>query len=265
MRFLAFALLAAFAPSGWSMSPFSSDVSDLWWNPAESGWGVNLIQQGSQLFATFFVYAADGRARWYVASDLRGEASGGAQPTIFRGTLYETTGPQVLGTGGFDPAAVTRRAVGAVTFEYHAPNDGMLTYSVDGTTVTKRVTRQTWAMNEVAGDYWVKRVARSACGGGVAMTALGTVAVRRSGNAVTLAASGGALACQFSGIYSQEGRMGRIEGTYTCQDGTSGPFALSEIEVSVWGLVARYQATERGCNVDGNFGGPRAEPTFPPS
>jgi len=91
-------------------NPFTPDASDLWWNPAESGWGVNIIQQSDVLFATFFLYAPDGRARWYVASEMRCPHV----PTDFAmecgGTLYETTGP-VVGPG-FNADAVTRRAVG---------------------------------------------------------------------------------------------------------------------------------------------------------
>src|SRR5215831_3630119 len=36
--------------------PATPNFSDLWWNPAESGWGVNLQQQGNILFATWFTY-----------------------------------------------------------------------------------------------------------------------------------------------------------------------------------------------------------------
>ena len=170
-------------------APFSGDVTDLWWNPNESGWGANLIQQSNAVFATFFVYGADGRARWYVSSDMRGDDPGGGQPIIFRGSLYETNGPVVGRT--FDPAMVSRRQAGNVTFEYHRPNEGILTYTVDGNAVSKRVTRQTWAMNEIAGDYWVKLATRSSCTGGVAMNALGRMAVRRSGSAVTLTSEPG--------------------------------------------------------------------------
>ena len=35
----------------------ADDYSDIWWaGPAESGWGVNLIQTQDIIFATFFVY-----------------------------------------------------------------------------------------------------------------------------------------------------------------------------------------------------------------
>jgi hypothetical protein len=245
-------------------APFPADVTDLWWNPSESGWGVNLIQQSNKVFATFFVYGADGRARWYVASDMQGESAGGDQPVHYRGDLYESSGP-VVGTT-FDPAQVTRRLAGTVTFEYHRPSEGILTYTVDGTAVTKRVTRQTWAVNEIAGDYWVKLATRSSCtGGGLGMNALGRMAVRRSGSAVTLTSETGPwTVCQYSGTHSQEGRMGRITGTYSCQDGSAGSFALSEVEVTDMGLIARYQATDRGCSVYGQFGGPRATASFPP-
>src|SRR3954469_24052414 len=42
----------------------------LWWNPAESGWGLNTTHQGNILFATLFVYAGDGQPLWLVASGL---------------------------------------------------------------------------------------------------------------------------------------------------------------------------------------------------
>ncbi|HEY3585288.1 MAG TPA: hypothetical protein VGL90_13045, partial [Casimicrobiaceae bacterium] len=41
--------------------------SDLWWVPSESGWGVQFVQQGALIFATMFVYDANGKPTWYVA------------------------------------------------------------------------------------------------------------------------------------------------------------------------------------------------------
>ena len=35
---------------------FSTDQSDLWWNAAESGWGIQFVQRGAVIFATMFVY-----------------------------------------------------------------------------------------------------------------------------------------------------------------------------------------------------------------
>ena len=67
-------------------TPQSLDATDMWFNPAESGWGLNVIHQGDTLFATLFVYGSDGQPRWYVASDM----SGG--PADYTGTLRECTG-----------------------------------------------------------------------------------------------------------------------------------------------------------------------------
>ena len=37
------------------------NYQDLWWNPAESGWGINLAHQGDTIVATWSTYGADGK------------------------------------------------------------------------------------------------------------------------------------------------------------------------------------------------------------
>src|SRR4051812_15611783 len=96
---LGFSLPASAASTG-------VDFTDLWFNPAESGWGLNLIQQNNVIFATLFVYGADNSARWFVASNLQG---GG---TAFTGQLFQTTGPAF--SAAFNPAAVTTTPVGTM-------------------------------------------------------------------------------------------------------------------------------------------------------
>src|SRR5215471_304944 len=64
------------------------DYSDLWFNPAESGWGFNLIQHASNnVFAVMFTYDTPNRPMWFVLP-------GGTwnSPTEFTGTLYRVTG-----------------------------------------------------------------------------------------------------------------------------------------------------------------------------
>ena len=46
----------------------AADYTDLWWNPAESGWGVNVVQSDTFMFLTFFIYGQDGKPTWYSAS-----------------------------------------------------------------------------------------------------------------------------------------------------------------------------------------------------
>ena len=43
-------------------------LSGLWWDSAESGWGLHITQRRNILFAAWFTYDAAGNPKWYVAS-----------------------------------------------------------------------------------------------------------------------------------------------------------------------------------------------------
>ena len=43
------------APHAFATS-FTTDQSDLWYIPAESGWGMQLVQRDGVIFATLYVY-----------------------------------------------------------------------------------------------------------------------------------------------------------------------------------------------------------------
>jgi hypothetical protein len=58
-------------------STTTSEITDMWWNPAESGWGVNIILQNSVVFATFFVYDANHNPVWYTAPVVRNNSRRG--------------------------------------------------------------------------------------------------------------------------------------------------------------------------------------------
>ena len=60
------------------------DTTDLWWNAAESGWGINLTQHASgQIFAVWYTYGAD--ARSLLARD--GGRGVGEQPDLLGASL----------------------------------------------------------------------------------------------------------------------------------------------------------------------------------
>lgn len=59
----------------------AANFSDLWWNPAESGWGLTFIHQGDGMFVAWYTYAADGQPQWLTALMTR-QADG-----TFRGQL----------------------------------------------------------------------------------------------------------------------------------------------------------------------------------
>jgi len=64
-------LFAMFFASAAPATTATVNYNDLWWDPSESGWGVNMIMQYDTIFATFFIYGPDGKARWYTASDMK--------------------------------------------------------------------------------------------------------------------------------------------------------------------------------------------------
>jgi hypothetical protein len=133
----------SFSNSTTTCSPTSADrtgatnFQDLWWNPNESGWGLNVTQQGTVAFATLFDYDSTGHATWYVMSD--GEQT---SPGIFTGQLYTTKGP-VFNANPW--TSFTATGVGTMTLHFTTGTTGQLVYSVNGTVVQKSIQRQTFS------------------------------------------------------------------------------------------------------------------------
>jgi hypothetical protein len=122
----------------------ATNYQDLWWNsPAnsESGWGVNLTQQGTTIFATWFTYDANHNPMWLSVTAPQ------TAPGTYSGSLLLTGGP-AFNAVPFDPTKVTRTTVGTAAFTFTDGNNGMFSYSVDlgdgvnKATQTKAITRQ---------------------------------------------------------------------------------------------------------------------------
>jgi len=109
------------------------DYTDIWWNPAESGWGMAMAQQYGITFLAWYVYDSTGKPTWQVATCTMSGSS-------CSGTLYRTTGP-AFGPA-FDPNAVQATAAGTITVTFTDANNAVLSYTVGGVTATKNVTRQ---------------------------------------------------------------------------------------------------------------------------
>ena len=118
----------------------ATDYTDLWWNPLESGWGLGITQQGNTLFLTWFVYDEAGRPSWLVASNCALKAAGNG----CTGALYRTNGPlgPVPGPAGFDAAALRVTQVGTVDVAFEGANNGTITWTVDGRSGSRPITRQ---------------------------------------------------------------------------------------------------------------------------
>ena len=110
----------------------------LWWNPAESGWGINLLHQGNILFATLFTYDTNGTVMWLVMSNGALESDG----RTYSGTLFRTTGP-AFNANPFPPLGPANiTAVGNMSVTFNAQDSALLVYTVNGAPVTKTIQRQ---------------------------------------------------------------------------------------------------------------------------
>ena len=254
------ALLAALCCTGAFAASNSTDMTDLWFNTNEEGWGANVIHQRDTLFITLFVYGENRAPTWYVGSkvDLSSTANG---VLTYTGALYRTTGP-FFAAATFDERDVDVVPVGTVTFSATQLNAATLTYVVGGVTVTKQLTRQTWAGETLAGQFAGATFAdwSSACtnarghteafaGFTVSHSATNTVSILEAG------ASG--YSCTYNGSYTQAGRLGTITGTGTCSDGFNPTFTMSEVMVNAGSLSMRIEAAAGNCRMTGRMGGVR--------
>jgi hypothetical protein len=234
---------------------FSADLSDLWFNEKEAGWGVNVTQQREVVFLTFFIYGSDGRPSWYTGqASLTGQNAQGA--LVYSGTMYQFTGPYFANF--FNPAAVSGRSVGTVTFTAFL-DSATLAYTIDGIAVNKTVSRQTFRLNDMTGQYiGAIKTNQVSCdapliNGDVNTSTEFSIANTDTTFAMTLRQPDGGV-CTYSGDYSQTGRLGRSQGSYTCPGGLIGSYDFFEIEASLQGFTGRYIGRNNICNlVSGRF------------
>ena len=244
---------AACLLSLWFCSPFASantfttDLTDLWWNAGESGWGVTATHQQEIVFLTFFVYSPDSRPTFYVAqAAFTGQTGAGA--LVFSGPMYQTTGPW-LGTF-FNPSSVTVRQVGTATFTAFV-DTATLTYSVDGVFVSKSVTRQTFRNNDLTGNYaGIFRETYSGCANpanNVTAERVMGISINNSATALSMTTNENGAICNYSGNYSQSGRMGSSSGSFACP-GISGSYEMVEIEANPSGITGRLTGRDNLCS-----------------
>src|SRR5271170_4988001 len=124
---------------------FSIDQSDLYYVPAESGWGMQLVQRGSVIFATIFVYDLGEAPIWYTATlDNTSNLTWTGQLIATSGTYFGV--PWI-------PLQLTQSPVGTMTWSAPLVNGGTLTYVVNGVTVVKNVIRQSLVLDDYNGHY----------------------------------------------------------------------------------------------------------------
>ena len=248
---------AGLLPAAWATS-FTTDQSDVWSVAGENGWAFQIVQRGSVIFVTMYVYDPTHIPIWYTATLVY------AGDFVWTGDLYLTNGPW-FGTVPFNPDAVGYRKVGTMTWTGTTTITGELRYDVDGVTVVKNATRLLLVYDDFSGHY----------GGGIHQTGsgcvnpahngiaenIGMLNITQDGLSIALAVyptTGGS--CSFSGTLSQAGQMGAVDGSYACTSGETGSFLIYEMQINPIGVTGRFVAasnTLAGCQFNGWFGGMR--------
>ena len=111
----------------------ATNYQDLWWSPSESGWGVAIAHSGSTIFAVLFTYGDDGKPLWLAAPAVQRAPDGG-----YSGPLYRTRGPSFDASPWQDISAT---AAGSLALRFTNGESASLSYTVDGRTVKKTITR----------------------------------------------------------------------------------------------------------------------------
>ena len=105
----------------------AADYTDLWVTAGEDAWGVNFVQWGSIIYATFYIYGPDNKPVWYSAV-LNCDGSGNFSGTLFsmRGTYFALPWNPTTSSSQRAPA---RRLFSPSTVNNY---QGTLTYTVNG-------------------------------------------------------------------------------------------------------------------------------------
>ena len=220
----------------------ANNYQDLWWNPNESGWGINISQQGDVMFATWFIYGTGNQPTWIFLS--RADRSGAAGNT-FSGDIFQATGTPfaVVPFVPLQGSNLTR--VGTATLVFSDSRTGTLTYTVNGAQVVKQITRQVIGFYNLTGSYFggLKREGNgcvsAALNGSSLNQAIYSVNHNVATGSLTITEVGGTL-CNFSGTTSVFGSLIEGSGNFTCaaenitgtwsmREGRPGPSAFSAL------------------------------------
>jgi lysyl endopeptidase len=130
-RFVAVVVLAAALPALAQQAVPAANYTDLWWNPAESGWGLTVTQHpNNKIFAIWYTYdprepdsATPGNFKplWIVMSD-----GTWTSPTSLTGAAYVLNGTPFFKAG----SNRQQTQVGAFTFNFSSAQAGTFTYNI---------------------------------------------------------------------------------------------------------------------------------------
>ena len=213
------AFFVAVASAVFPSAALANNYQDLWWNPNESGWGINISHQGDVMFATWFIYGANSQPTWIFLSNAK---RSGASGNTFTGDIFQAINGSPFAAVPFVPSTSGNfRPVGTATFVFSDARTGTLTYDVDRVAVVKQITRQTISVFNLTGSYFggLRRegagCVNAALNGSVLDVATYTVSHTVGTGALTITEVGGTL-CNFSGNTQVYGSVVEGSGRFTC-------------------------------------------------
>jgi lysyl endopeptidase len=118
---------------------YARNYQDIWWNPNEDGWGLNIIHQSDIISIGLYTYDASGRNAWYLMAP--GTRLSGSTVT-YSGPLKRVTGP-VFNAAPW--TATNETTVGTMSMTITNGNQATLQYTINGVAVTKQIQRFTFS------------------------------------------------------------------------------------------------------------------------
>ena len=243
------------------------DYTDIWYIPAESGWGVNVVQSDATIFLTFFIYGPDNKPTWYVATVTTQDAG-----LNFNGPLYSTNGTSF--TLPWVPPVPAGAQVGTASFQPTGPYTARLVYTLTSgpilATVTKAIQRQTLTIIPLShahsgaqtGTYSGAQTGTfTGCASNFTYRDFFDLQVtQRIDRTFTFAfvyPDYTNYTCTFSGTLAQLGQLYSVTGAkYQCNDGRDTKASITEIKATAQGIEARFSASYGGgCGEDAQFSG----------
>jgi len=247
------AILLATGPLGAT----AADHTDIWYSPAEPGWGVNLVQSDNFIFATFFIYGQNGSPTWYTGQLTWDGVS------AYTGGLYATTGTWFAAPWQAGNSSLVQAGTASFAPSSLAAHRGTLSYTVNGLApVTKNIERQTLTTILLGGSYTGGQSGTySACANAADNRAYTDrydleVTQLAGGNATFQFTYSANFTCTLSGMLEQHGLQYRIPAaTYRCSDGVNTAATLSEIRATAQGIEGRISAVSSAgaCREDAAF------------
>lgn len=261
-RVAAGALLAVAA----FLSPAAHAINyqDTWWIPSESGWGMNIMQQGETLFATWYVYDANGVPTWFVVSNGQKTAANAFTGRVFtiRGTFFAAP---------WNPGAFVPTDAGSATFTFTDRKTLNLRYNVGTNTVNKTLTRISYAALPLAGDYYGAEVGQPAnCANNTRYYAFSLFTITATYNAGATAGpikivqqtpdtGTGTGICTLDGTFNQYGTLVEAGGSYSCNTGATGTWTFTDGQFNAESFSIRVSAAPNNsaCRVEAVYSGTR--------